>query len=111
MVCRYDFHGSREHDFHIDLARISREGEVWTVRDQYLDVLLHDGLAAEIVDTEELLAAHRAGYIETPELYDVVERAHALVSDLARARYRLDDWLAGHGLRLDWLPSPEPAPA
>ncbi|SMB92146.1 DUF402 domain-containing protein [Deinococcus hopiensis] len=108
VVCRYDFHGPREHDYHIDLARIARMGEVWTVRDQYLDVLVHAGLAAEIVDTEELLSSHKAGFIDTPELYEVVERAHRVLSELSRTRYRLGPWLEGYGLRLDWLPVPEP---
>jgi AmpD protein len=29
VVCRYDFHGEREHDFYLDVATITRQGEVW----------------------------------------------------------------------------------
>lgn len=108
VVCRYDFHGQREHDYYIDVARITREGGVWAVRDLYLDLLLHDGLAAEIVDTDELLAARQADLIGEVELTYAVAVAHRTLSELARARYSLRDWERTRGLELDWAaPSPE----
>lgn len=111
VVCRYGFHGPREHDFHLDVATVTREGDLWTVRDHYLDVIVHDGAAAEIVDTDELLAAHHAGFIGMPELLHAVAAAHRVLSGLARARYDLGAWLAGEGLALEWLPAPEYAGA
>ena len=106
VVCRYEFHGRREHDYHLDIAQISREGEVWTVRDLYLDILLHDGLMAEIVDTDELLAAHDHGLIDGREMHCAVTVAHATLAALARARYSLRDWQAGQGLELEWCVTP-----
>lgn len=111
VVCRYEFHGPREHDFYLDIATITRRGEIWTVRDHYLDLLIHEGVAAEIVDTDELLAAHRAGLIETSELHHAVTTAHHVLSGLARARYDLGGWLAGQGVGVTWLPTPEYATA
>lgn len=107
VVCRYDFHGAREHDFYIDVATVTRAGDLWSVRDHYLDVIVHEGVAAEILDTGELLAAHRAGFIDAAELHHAVTVAHRVLSGLARARYDLGGWLAGEGLALDWLPAPE----
>ncbi|EYB67737.1 hypothetical protein DEIPH_ctg033orf0171 [Deinococcus phoenicis] len=104
VVCRYDFHGPREHDYYIDVATITCEGSCWTVRDHYLDLLVHEGIAAEIVDTGELLAAHDAGFISTPELHHAVATAHHVLSGLTRARFSVSDWLAGEGVRVEWLP-------
>ncbi|WP_288433665.1 DUF402 domain-containing protein [uncultured Deinococcus sp.] len=102
VVCRYDFHGPREHDYYIDVAQVSREDGLWAVRDLYLDVVVHDGLGAEILDTDELLAARAADLIGEADLHRAVTVAHRTLSGLAHASYRLDDWLGAQGLRLDW---------
>ncbi|AIZ45465.1 RNA-binding protein [Deinococcus radiopugnans] len=102
VVCHYGFHGHREHDFYIDVAQVSQDGPVWTVRDLYLDIVLHDGLGAEIADTDELLAAWEAGFLNAEELHQAIEVAHHTVSGLARARYSLNHWLTGQELRLEW---------
>lgn len=111
VVCRYDFHGPREHDYYIDVATITHAGDLWTVRDHYLDLLVHEGLTAEIVDTDELLAAHAAGYIGTPELHHAVATAHRVLAGLARARYSVEGWLGAEGVRVEWLPVTEYATA
>ncbi|MFK7600846.1 DUF402 domain-containing protein [Deinococcus sp. SM5_A1] len=102
VVCRYAFHGRREHDYYIDVAQITREGGVWNVRDLYLDIVLHDGLGAEIADTDELLAAWEAGFLTSDELRQAIEVAHGTVSELARAEYTLNHWLTAQDLRLEW---------
>nr|WP_233218884.1 DUF402 domain-containing protein [Deinococcus arcticus] len=106
VVCRYDFHGEREHDYHLDVADIWREGEVWVVRDLYLDLLLHSGLMAEIVDTDELLAARAAGFLNEPDMHRAVATAHRTLSGLARARYDLHGWLAAQGVQVTWAGIP-----
>jgi predicted RNA-binding protein associated with RNAse of E/G family len=111
VVCRYDFHGEREHDFYLDVATITRQGEVWTVRDHYLDILVHEGVAAEVVDTGELLAAHRADFIDVHELHHAVTTAHHVLCGLARARYDLNGWLAAQDVGVTWLDTPDYATA
>lgn len=105
VVCKYDFHGRREHDYYMDVAQIGREGPLWTVRDLYLDLVLHDGLTAEIVDTEELLDSQRAGYVSESEVHRAVAVAHHTLSLLARARYNLNDWASMQGINLEWIVS------
>lgn len=102
VVCHYAFHHHREHDYYIDVAQISRDGAVWTVRDLYLDIVLHDGLGAELADTDELLAAWEAGFLTSGELHQAIEVAHRTVSGLARARYGLKRWLTDQALHLTW---------
>jgi|GEM_PF-296121 len=108
QLCRYDFHGERAHDFYIDVASISREGDVWTVRDHYLDLLVWDGLCAEIADTDELNAALAAGFVGAQEYAAAVAGAHAVLNGLARHGYDVKVWLASHGLSLDWKAAPHP---
>ncbi|GGK13923.1 hypothetical protein GCM10008955_04090 [Deinococcus malanensis] len=103
VVCHYDFHGPREHDYYLDVARITRQDQVWTVEDLYLDLIVHDGLRAEIVDTDELLAARVAGYLSEGDMQQAVAVAHQALSGLARANYSLKDWLASHGVGLEWV--------
>ncbi|WP_309570836.1 DUF402 domain-containing protein [Deinococcus sp.] len=102
VVCRYDFHGRREHDYHLDVACITRDGGVWAVRDLYLDIILHDGLMAEIVDTDELLAAREADFISEREMHRAVAVAHHTLASLARAHYSLREWQQEQHLTLDW---------
>lgn len=103
VVCQYDFHEHREHDFYLDIAQISREGDLWTVRDYYLDVVVHDGVMAEIVDTDELLAAREAGFISEREMQRAITVAHHALAGLAHARYSLHDWLSAQGVQIGWL--------
>ena len=102
VVCHYDFHHQREHDFYFDVAVISAERGLWTVRDLYLDVVLHEGRGAVIVDTDELLAGHAAGFITTAELHLAVEVAHATLGALSAADFRLSTWARSHDLSLKW---------
>ncbi len=102
QLCHYDFHGERAHDFYIDIASISRQDHVWTVRDHYLDLLVWNGLCAEIADTDELGAALTAGHIAAHEFAAAVAGAHAVLNGLARHGYDVQAWLESRGLSLDW---------
>ncbi|UBV43155.1 DUF402 domain-containing protein [Deinococcus taeanensis] len=108
VACRYDFHDRREHDYYLDVADITCRADVWEVRDLYLDLIVHDGLMAEIVDTDELLAAREVEFISESEMHRAVTVAHRTLSGLARARYSLADWLDTQGVSLHWQ---DPIPA
>ncbi|ULH16114.1 DUF402 domain-containing protein [Deinococcus sp. KNUC1210] len=102
QLCRYDFHSERVHDYYLDIATIQRQDDVWTVRDHYLDLLVWDGLCAEIADTDELSAAHQAGYISDAELHAALHTAHAVLNGLARHGYEMEGWLTSLGFKLAW---------
>ena len=106
QLCRYTLHAGRPFDYYIDIASISREGEVWQMRDHYLDVLVWDRLRAEIVDTDELVASVKGGLISQGEALAAVERLHTLLNGLARHRYDVNAWLAEAGVTLDWQNEP-----
>ncbi len=88
QVCRYDFHGPREHDYYIDLATITAVGGVWEMRDHYLDVLVWQGARAELVDADEWQAARRAGYLSGAQAQRVMTQAQSLLERPGRAPLR-----------------------
>jgi uncharacterized protein len=102
QLCRYDFHGERDHDYYIDIATITRQGHLWTVRDHYVDLLVWNGLSAEIIDIDELNAALQAGYIGHQEYDAAVAGAHQVLGGLVMHGYDLKRWLNSFGVHLEW---------
>ena len=91
------------YDYYIDIiGEVERDGEVWTLRDLYLDVLVLEGKWARVIDTEEYLQAVDAGHFLSGERDLALERTHWLVNGLGEHGYRLDPFLAQHDIRLDW---------
>jgi predicted RNA-binding protein associated with RNAse of E/G family len=108
QLCRYDFHQAREHDYYIDIATISRpvgNAAVWEVRDHYLDVIVHEGVTAELVDADELEAARAAGFVSEDEARRAYAAADAVLIGLKLARYHVADWLETQGVRVEWTES------
>ena len=103
QVCRYEFHGPREHDYYIDLATISEAGGVWTLTDHYLDVLVWEGRRAELIDEDEFLAAVQAGYLSAVQARTVRAQAQALLGGLAKHGHDLQAYLADQGVHLEWV--------
>src|SRR5699024_9972181 len=56
-------------DFYIDIAEIDRNGEVWTTRDLYVDLISNTGEPIDVRDIDELSAAASACliYVEVGE--------------------------------------------
>lgn len=92
----------REQDFYLDVGRYIAEENTWHAEDHYLDLVLRTGVGVELCDVDELLTAVRHGLL-TPEVGEQAVRTAAdTVDGLARHGYDLHQWLAGHGLALNW---------
>ncbi|AFZ68288.1 DUF402 domain-containing protein [Deinococcus peraridilitoris] len=103
QLCRYTLHGGRrDFDYYLDIARIRQEDGLWEMRDLYLDVVLWEGVRAEILDTDELLEARRAQFVSEEEALYAVERAHVILNQLAQHAYRPQEWLRAQGIVLEW---------
>ena len=89
-------------DYYVDVARISERGGRWVVRDLYLDVLVYEGVRAEIVDTDEYLAAIEEGHLNADEAAFALTTAHALLNGLAKYGYSLEAYLQAEGVTLAW---------
>ena len=54
-----------EQDFYIDVAEIQRQGNEWTTRDLYVDLVTTTGEPITVLDIDELSAATSAGLISS----------------------------------------------
>ncbi|GLZ36754.1 DUF402 domain-containing protein [Actinokineospora sp. NBRC 105648] len=89
------------HDFYIDVVDAT-DGPVWRTVDLYLDVLVRTGRDLRVEDSDELLAALRAGLVDLSTAQRAMERAYAVVEGVSRAGYDVDSWLAVHGIAAPW---------
>ncbi|NUS45567.1 MAG: DUF402 domain-containing protein [Mycobacteriaceae bacterium] len=93
----------RDQDYYLDIGEFDRVGpKLWKSVDHYLDIVVRHGRSAELIDVDELFAAHAAGLIDLPEAQQAVAHATAAVDGLARHNYRLDDWLDSLGMPVTW---------
>ena len=107
MVTRFNWrnteHPYGKYDYYIDIiGEVKQSGEVWTLRDLYLDVLILEGKWVKVVDTEEYLQALDAGHFLPGERELALERTHWLINELSEHGYHLDAFLAAHQIQLDW---------
>ena len=89
-------------DYYVDVVCVSEQGKRWVVRDLYLDVLVYEGKRAEIIDTDEYLAAIEEGHLEAEEAAYALETAHKLLNGLGQHGYSLASYLQAEGVTLAW---------
>jgi predicted RNA-binding protein associated with RNAse of E/G family len=104
QVTDWHFHPGRERDqdFYVDIALIRPGERTWQLVDLYLDVVLRTGRGQQVLDTDELLAAIEAGYLDAHTARQAIETSHAVVDQLAAHGHDLTAWLAELGIRLTW---------
>jgi uncharacterized protein len=81
-----------DHDVYIDVVDIE-PGAVWRTVDLYLDVLMRDRRDLRVLDTDEVLAARSAGFIDDRTAQRAFERTFAAVDGIAAAGYEVENWL------------------
>ncbi|WP_424185860.1 DUF402 domain-containing protein [Actinokineospora sp. G85] len=95
------------HDFYLDVVDISTPestGEpVWRTLDLYLDVLVRAGRDLRVEDSDELVAAARAGLLDSSTVQRAMERTYRAVEGIARSSYDVDAWLVTLGVEPPWL--------
>ncbi len=89
-------------DYYADIISVPEQGDLWTVRDLYLDVHVYDSNRVEILDTDEYLAAIQEGHLTAAEAAHALTALHAFVNVLARRGYDLDAYLQSEGVTLSW---------
>ncbi len=98
-----------EQDFYLDVGDITAGQDVWQTEDHYLDLVVCTGRRTDLVDTDELLEAHRRGLVSTAAAAAAVQRAVTAIQGLARHDHDLDAWLASQGMAVTWRGSGNPA--
>ncbi|MQY25377.1 DUF402 domain-containing protein [Nocardia aurantia] len=93
----------RDQDYYLDIGEFGpTTPELWKSVDHYLDISLRTGRGADLLDSDELLAAHAAGYLGLDESRRAIDTAAAALSGLAAHGYDLDGWLRSEGMTLTW---------
>jgi len=92
----------REQDYYLDVADITAANGIWESRDLYVDLVVCSGVRTELVDVDELLAAHHHGLLSSESAESAIRRTVAAVEGLARHNHDLNAWLATNGMDLVW---------
>jgi uncharacterized protein len=92
----------RDQDFYLDISEVRPGQREWHTRDLYLDVVLRTGRGLEVLDTDELLAATGAGFLDASTATHALETTYHAVERLTAHGYDLGRWLAAEGVELSW---------
>ncbi|MFL6123855.1 DUF402 domain-containing protein [Actinophytocola sp.] len=87
-----------DHDVYIDIVDI-QPGPVWRTVDLYLDVLVNDHQGLRVVDTDEIIEANTAGFLDRVVMQRAFERTFTAVEGIAASGYDVEAWL---GVPLTW---------
>ncbi|PRX46715.1 hypothetical protein B0I33_107293 [Prauserella shujinwangii] len=96
----------REQDFYLDVVEVEIHGDTWLTTDLYLDLVLRNGRGVAVLDTDELLAAVRAGALAENRACRALETAYTAVDALAGHGYDLAEWLSTLDIELHWRRHP-----
>lgn len=100
------FHFTPEHmrdqDYYIDIGVFSRGDCVWTSEDHYLDLIVRTGRDTELLDVDELLEAHDAGFLGSATTEQAITTATKAVDGIAAHNHDVDSWLASLGMPVSW---------
>ncbi|WP_433193270.1 DUF402 domain-containing protein [Nocardia sp. CA-107356] len=93
----------RDQDYYVDLGQFTRiEPKKWKSVDHYLDIVVRSERETELLDVDELLAAHTAGMITLAEATAAIEHASMAIDGIAANGYSLERWLATLDITLTW---------
>lgn len=95
----------RVQDYYLDIGRFTRNGDIWTAEDHYLDLVVRTGREVTLTDVDEFTAAIAEGLLDTETADQALRTAFAAVDGLAQHAYDLNRWLAGREMVLTWLPA------
>ncbi|MFJ1461582.1 DUF402 domain-containing protein [Nocardia sp. N2S4-5] len=93
----------RDQDYYLDIGEFGEtDAGTWKSVDHYLDIVVRTGRDAELLDVDELLAAHAAGYLDLPAAQRAVETATIAIDGIAGHGYDFDRWLRSLDIHLTW---------
>ncbi|MBH0780255.1 DUF402 domain-containing protein [Nocardia bovistercoris] len=102
-IFHYNPEYRRDQNYYLDLGEFTEVSpDRWTSVDHYLDIVVRTGRETELLDVDELLAAHHAGLLGAAESQTAIERATAAIDGIAANGYSLERWLESQGITLTW---------
>lgn len=97
-------HVDVDQELYIDVADISKNGDVWSTRDLYVDLVATTGRPIEVLDIDELAAATSAHLIPASDAERAIECTLAAVEGITRCGDDANRWFASQGMNLTWAP-------
>ncbi|MFE3293543.1 DUF402 domain-containing protein [Rhodococcus sp. NPDC059234] len=97
----HPFH-ARDQDRYVDIGDFTAGEQEWRSEDHYLDLIVRTGRDTELLDVDELIAAHAAGHLDADTTERAVLTATTAVDGIAAHGHDLDAWLADLGMPIDW---------
>jgi uncharacterized protein len=94
----------RDQDFYLDICEIVRDGDRWMLTDHYLDIVVQNRRATEVIDVDEFVAAVGLGLLDPGVAELAMGRSYRALEGLASHDHDLDAWLAELGIALSWKP-------
>lgn len=98
-------------DYYFDVAEIRVEGDVWSTRDLYVDLVSVTGEPVDVQDIDELSAATSAGLITAEEAERAIDTTLNAVEGITRHGDDAMEWLRTLGIKLTWAEKVEMVPA
>ncbi len=99
-----------DQDYYLDIGEFGPGADGrWRSVDHYLDILVRTGRSSVLLDVDELLAAHAAGYLDSATAEHAVSVAKAAIEGIASHGHSFENWLAAQDITLDWKHPPNPA--
>ena len=93
----------RQQDYYLDIgAYHGRSTPPGTPRTTTSTWWSTTGDRTDLIDVDELFAAHRHGLVSTETAEAAIQRAVAAVAGAGRHGHDLSAWLAGQGMDLTW---------
>jgi predicted RNA-binding protein associated with RNAse of E/G family len=92
----------RHQDHYIDIIDATVSGRVWRTVDHYLDIVVRTGGEAVVLDTDELLAAYSAGYVDAKTAERALDTTYQALAGIASHGYDAEAWLRTHDVALTW---------
>jgi predicted RNA-binding protein associated with RNAse of E/G family len=92
----------RDQNYYVDIGDFTRDAATWRSVDHYLDIVVRTGRDSELLDVDELLAAHTTGLLDAGTVETAIRTATAAIDGIASAGHDLDRWLASLGMPTRW---------
>lgn len=92
----------RDQDHYLDVGPITVGAGRWETEDHYVDLVVRAGRCTDLVDIDELLEAHRLGFLSTRAAEEALRTAFGAVDRLAAHGHDLHAWLVSTGVELSW---------
>ncbi|WP_327147472.1 DUF402 domain-containing protein [Nocardia sp. NBC_01329] len=102
----FHFHPAhmRDQDYYVDIGEFGEvEPKKWRSIDHYLDLVVRTGRETELLDIDELLAAHTAGLLDAATAEKAVATATRAIDGIAAHGHDFQAWTASLDMPLTWL--------